>query len=120
MDIPKTIKATVTKNIPRCFNNEYSESSVYLYCNFDCFYNKHNAQAWPIYSNNLWASFLERNEFDDKIATHCGFHTRHMMYKLHTQGIYRQCNNNTHNNVIISVYIFIHHTIGVKQKITVC
>ena len=87
MNIQQTLKATVTKNILQYFNGEYGESGDYLYGNFDCFYNKHNAQAWPIYFDNLWAPFLERSEFHDKIATHCGFDTAHMMCKLQTTDI---------------------------------
>ena len=86
MDIQKTLKPTVTNNILQYFSNEHSESSVYLYGNFDCFYDKHHAQfpqAWPIYFCNLWTPFLE-SEFDDKISTHYGFDTTRMMYKLHT------------------------------------
>ena len=40
--------------------------------------------AWPKKLDNVWAPFLERNGFDEMIASDCGFDETHMMYKLHT------------------------------------
>ena len=34
-----------------------------------------------------WTLASNIYQFDDKIATHCGFDARHMMYKLHTTDI---------------------------------
>ena len=41
----RVLMEIVSKNVVQYFDNEYSESSVYLYGNFDCFYEKHNIQG---------------------------------------------------------------------------
>ena len=59
VDIQKTLKLTVIKNILQHFNNEYSDSSVYLYSNFDCFYNSVSDSQTRSYSRGDYEILFE-------------------------------------------------------------
>jgi len=79
-----TLLNIIAKNAAKYFDASYSDSSIYLYGNFDCFYTKYNEEAWPKYLDNLWQPFLELSGFGDKLLSTCGFNRKHAMYKLHT------------------------------------